>query len=143
MTQKIKQPKIRYGRKDDSSLHEFYWQVRREREAKGLPPPEEDTFDPKKVFAEWRRENARPKLSGSRKISSNGNKRLLRQFTISIEQTPEHGYWAYCPAVNGKRLYGETMTEAWEKMAAYLGHRLEKLVAKGKPLPKRNARMKK
>jgi len=143
MTQKIKQPKIRYGRKDDSSLHEFYWQVRREREAKGLPPPEDDSFDPKKVFAEWRRENAMPKSSVARKISSNKNKRLLRQFTISIEQIPEHGYWAYCPAVNGKRLHGETMAEAWEKMTAYLANHLEKLVAKDKPLPKTSIRLKK
>lgn len=143
MSIKSVRDKIRRGVKDDSSLHEFYWQVRREREAKGLPPPEDDSFDPKKVFAEWRRENAMPKSSVARKISSNKNKRLLRQFTISIEQIPEHGYWAYCSAVNGKRLHGETMAEAWEKMTAYLGNHLEKLVAKSKSLPKASTRMKK
>lgn len=138
MSKESLQEKIRRGVKVDTSLHVLEREIRLEREAKGLPP-EDRAFDPKKVFAEWRRENAMPKSSVAGKISSNKNKRLLRQFTILIEQIPEHGYWAYCSAVNGKRLHGETMAEAWEKMTAYLGRRLEKLVANGKSLPKTGA----
>jgi len=137
--------KARRGIKDDSSLHELEREIRREREARGLPP-EERSFNPKKIIAEWHREHGLTPSSSRRfrkKTLPQKDKHLVREFTIVIKQEPENGYWAYCPAVNGKRLYGETMTEAWEKMAAYLGHRLEKLVAKGKPLPKRNARMKK
>lgn len=135
------QKKIKLGIKDDSDLHELYWEMRREREAKGLSP-ENDSSNPEKIFAEWRRKRAKTKALTLKKTLAN-NKRLLRQFTISIEQIPEHGYWASCSAVNGKRLHGETMSEAWEKMTAFLGHRLEKLTAKSKSLPKTSARMKK
>lgn len=142
MSKESLQEKIRRGVKVDTSLHVLERAIWLDREAKGLPP-ENRAFDPKKIFSEWRRKNAIPKSSVTRKISSNNNKRLLRQFTISIEQIPEHGYWASCSAVNGKRLHGETMSEAWEKMTAFLGHRLEKLTAKSKSLPKTSARMKK
>jgi hypothetical protein len=145
MTQKIKQPKIRYGRKDDSSLHEFYWQVRREREAKGLPPPENDSFDPHKIIAEWHREQGLTPPWARRhrkKPLSKKNQRHIREAAILIAPAPEHGYLAYCPAVNGKGLYGETMAEAENKMAAYLKN-LGKLIAQGKPLPKTGARVKK
>ncbi len=131
--------------KDDSSLHEFEREIRRRREALGLPPVDND-FDPEKTIAEWYREqglappSARPLR---KKASSQKDKRLVREFTIVIKQEPEHGYWAYCPAVNGKRLHGETIAEAWEKMAAYLANHLEKLIAKSKPLPKTGTRMKK
>lgn len=135
------QKKIKLGIKDDSDLHELYWEMRREREAKGLSP-ENDSSNPEKIFAEWCRKRAKTKALTLKKTLAN-NKRLLRQFTISIEQIPEHGYWASCSAVNGKRLHGETMSEAWEKMTAFLGHRLEKLTAKSKSLPKTSARMKK
>jgi len=141
VTQETLKDKIRRGVKVDASLHELEREIRSEREAKGLPP-EERSINPEKVFTEWRRKHAKTKAPALKKTSAN-NKRLLRQFTISIEQIPEHGYWAYCSAVNGKRLHGETMAEAWEKMTAYLANHLEKLVAKDKPLPKANTRMKK
>lgn len=59
-----------------------------------------------------------------------------------IAPAPEHGYWAYCPAVNGKGVYGETMAEAENKMASYLKSQ-GKLAAPGKRLPKTGARVKK
>jgi len=126
-------------------------------------PPDDDSFDPEKTIAEWYHEqgltrpSARPlrknislqkdktkkPASGRKKGSPNKDKYFVGKFMIYIKQTPAHGYLAYCPAVNGKRLHGETIAEAWEKMAAYLGNHLEKLVAKDKPLPKASTRMKK
>jgi len=142
MSIKSVRDKIRRGVKDDSSLHEFYWQVRREREAKGLPPPEEDLFDPKQVFAEWRREHAAAKTVTREKAAAT-NKRLLREFTICIDHAPAHGYLAYCSAVNGKRMHGETVTEAQKKMTAYLADYLGRLAAQGKSLPSTGTRIKK
>jgi predicted RNase H-like HicB family nuclease len=144
MSIKSVRDKIRRGVKDDSSLHEFYWHVRREREAKGLPPPEEDLFDPKQVFAEWRREHTAAKTVTWEKAAAN-NKRLLREFTICIDHAPApaDGYLAYCSAVNGKRMHGETVAEAQKKMTAYLADYLGKLAAQGKPLPKTGVRIKK
>jgi len=145
MNKKTVKPKIRIGIKDDSSLHKFYWQVRRRREALGLPP-DDDAFDPEATIAEWHREqgltppSARPLR---KKASHKKDKRLMREFTIVIKQEPENGYWAYCPAVNGKRMHGETIVEAQKKMTAYLTSHLGKLVAQGKPLPKANTRIKK
>lgn len=145
MSDPILQKKTRRGRKDDSSLHEFAEEISRRREALGLPPVDND-FDPHKVIAEWHREqDLTPPWARRRrkKTSPEKNKRVVREFAIVIMQEPDHGYWAYCPAVNGKRLHGETMAEAWEKMTAYLGHRLEKLVTKSKPSPKTSVRIKK
>jgi len=58
MTKKISTAKKRRGRKDDTSLHKFVEQVRQRRESLGLPPPEEDSFDPNVAIAEWKREQA-------------------------------------------------------------------------------------
>ena len=135
--------KIRRGVKDDSSLHKLYWEMRREREAKGLPP-DDDSFDPEATIAEWHRERAAAQPSGLhlRQIaSSNKSKRLLREFTICIDHAPAHGYLAYCSAVNGKRMHGETVTEAQKKMTAYLAGYLGKLAAQGKPLPRTGTRI--
>jgi len=146
MTQKILQDKITRGVKNDASLHEFYWQVRRERGAKGLPPPENDSFDPHQVSAEWHREQGLTppwKRNLRKKASPQKDKRHIRELSILIAPSREHGYWAYCPAVNGKRWYGETMAETEKKLAAYLESHLDKLAAQGKPLPKTNGRVKK
>lgn len=138
------QSKARRGRKDDSSLHEFAGEISRRREALGLPPVDND-FDPHKVIAEWHREQGLTPPWARRhrkKTSSPKAKRHVREAAILIAPAPEHGYLAYCPAVNGKGLYGETMSEAENKMASYLKS-LGKLVAQGKPLPKTGARVKK
>jgi predicted RNase H-like HicB family nuclease len=140
MTTKTVRDKIRRGVKDDSSLHEFYWKVRRQREAKCLPPPEADPFDPKEVFAEWRREQRL--MSSSAPTHRKNDRGSIREFPILITPAPAHGYWAYCPAIDGKGLYGETIAEAENKMASYLKN-LGRLVAQGKPLPKTGARVKK
>jgi hypothetical protein len=136
--------KIRRGVKDDSSLHQLYWEMRREREAMGLPP-DDDSFDPEETIAEWHRERGlTPPLArrSRKKASSKMDKRHIREAAILIAPALEHGYWAYCPAVNGKGLYGETMAEAESKMTSYLMN-LWKPVAPGKPLPKTGARVKK
>jgi len=143
VAQETVKDKIRRGVKVDSSLHELYWETRREREALGLPPPEHDISDPEKVFAEWRREQAVVNSSARKAVSSRKDKRHPREFAILIAPSREHGYWAYCPAVNGKRWHGETMAEAEKKLAAYLESHLDKLAAHGKPLPKTNGRVKK
>ncbi len=138
--------KIRRGVKIDTSLHELYWETRREREAMGLPPPENDIAEPEKIIAEWHREQgltpprARPLR---KKAALKKAKRRVQEFEIVIKLAPQHGYWVYCPAVNGKRLHGETVTEAQKKMTAYLADYLGKLAAQGKPLPKTGARIKK
>jgi predicted RNase H-like HicB family nuclease len=145
MTKKSSQSKARQGIKDDSSLHKLYWEIRREREAMGLPP-DDDSFDPKKTIAEWYREEALREGSAKhiqKTFSNKSGKRLVRQFTILIEEAPEHGYLAYCPAVNGKRLRGETVAEVRKKMTEYLTNHLGKLVAQGKPVPKTNTRIEK
>ncbi len=139
------QSKARQGIKDDSSLHELEREIRREREARGLPP-EDRSFNPKKTIAEWHREQGLTPPSARRsrkKAASKKDNRHIREFTILIAPSPMHGYLAYCPAVNGKGLHGETMAEAENKIAAYLKSHLGKLVAQGKPLPKMNGRIKK
>jgi len=78
-----------------------------------------------------------------KKVSPNKGKYLVREFTIYIKQAPEHGYLAYCPAANIKRLYGETLAEATQRMREYLTRYLSKLVAQGKPVPKTNTRIEK
>ncbi|GEM_PF-3322869 len=138
------QSKARRGRKDDSSLHEFAEEISRRREALGLPPVDND-FDPHKIIAEWHREQGLtpPWVRRHRKkTSSKMDKRHIREAAILISPAPAHGYLAYCPAVNGKGLYGETMAEAESKMTSYLMN-LGKPVAQGKPLPKTGARVKK
>ena len=140
MTTKTLQKKIRLGIKDDSSLHELYWEMRREREAMGLPP-ENDSSNPEKIFVEWRRKHAAAKSSARK--SSRKDKRHIREFAVLIEPTHADGYLAYCSAVNGKRMHGETVTEAQKKMTAYLSDYLGKLVAQGKPLPSTGTRIKK
>lgn len=145
MTKKNLKPNIRLGIKDDSSLHKFYWRVRRRREALGLPP-DDDSFDPEATIAEWHREQGLTPPSARRfrkKASPKRDNRHIREFAILIAPAPMHGYLAYCPAVNGKGLYGETMAEAENKIAAYLKSHLGKLVAQGKPLPKMSGRIKK
>ncbi|MCI0694657.1 hypothetical protein L0337_21960 [candidate division KSB1 bacterium] len=139
------QDKIKRGVKVDTSLHELEREIRREREARGLPP-EDRSFNPEKIIAEWHREQGLTPPSARRfrkKAPSPKDKRHIREFAILIAPAPEHGYLAYCPAVNGKRLHGETITEAQSKMAAYLKSHLGKLVAQGKPLPKMSGRIKK
>ncbi len=138
--------KVRRGIKDDSSLHEFAEEISRRREALGLPPVDND-FDPHKVSAEWHRERGlTPPCARRRrkKASSKTDKRHIRETAILISPAPApaHGYLAYCPAVNGKGLYGETMAEAESKMTSYLMN-LGKPVAPGKALPKTGARVKK
>jgi len=135
--------KIRRGVKVDTSLHELYWETRREREAMGLPPPENDISNPEKVFAEWRSEHAAAKATAQQKASPKQSKRLLRQFTIFIEQASAHGHLAYCPAVNGKRLRGETVVETRKKMTHYLVSHFQKQAAQSKSLPKTNGRIEK
>jgi predicted RNase H-like HicB family nuclease len=116
--------------------------MRREREAKGLPP-DDASFNPEKIFAEWRRKHTTAKSSTSRKATPNRSKRLVRQFAILIEHAPESGYLVYCPAVNGKSLQGETIAEARQKITAYLRSHYGKLVAQGKPIPKTNEHIEK
>jgi hypothetical protein len=138
------QSKARRGRKDDSSLHKFAEEISRRREALGLPPVDND-FDPDKIIAEWHRELGLTPPWARRhrkKASFKKDKRHIREAAILISPAPAHGYWAYCPAVNGKGLYGETMAEAESKMTSYLMN-LGKPVAPGKPLPKLSGRIKK
>jgi len=133
--------KIRRGVKVDTSLHVLEREIRLEREAKGLPP-EERLVNPEKIFSEWRRKHAMVKSSVGKKVSSRQAKGSIREFAILIAPSRAHGYWAYCPTVNGKRLHGETMAEAEKKLAAYLQSHLGKLAAQGKPLPKTSGRIK-
>jgi predicted RNase H-like HicB family nuclease len=142
MTKQTLQSKAQRGIKDDSSLHELEREIRRKREAMGLPPDEHD-FDPEKTIAEWYREEAAREKSVQKTISAKNGNRVVRQFTIFIKQAPERGYLAYCPAVIGKRLHGETVAEARKKMTEYLANHLGKLVAQGKPLPKTSGRAEK
>jgi len=138
MNKKTLKTKIRLGIKDDSSLHKFYWQVRRRREALGLPP-DDDSFDPEATIAEWHREqgltppSARPLR---KKTALKKDKRHVYEFAIFIKNAPKYGYWVYCPTVNGKGLQGETIAAARQKMRAYLTNLFGKLVAQGEPLPK-------
>jgi len=136
------QDKIRRGVKVDTSLHVLEREIRFEREAKGLPP-EDRAFNPEAIFAEWRHKHAINKASARKKVLANKNRRLLREFTICIDHAPADGYLAYCSAVNGKRLHGETVTEAQKKMTAYLADYLGRLAAQGKPLPSTGTRIKK
>ena len=136
------QDKIRRGVKVDTSLHVLEREIRLEREAKGLPP-EDRAFNPEAIFAEWRHKHARNKVPARKKFSTKKSRLLLREFTICIDHVPAHGYLAYCSAVNGKRLHGETVMEAQKKMTAYLADYLGKLAAQGKPLPRTGTRIKK
>jgi len=136
------QDKIWRGVKVDTSLHVLEREIQLERESKGLPP-EARSANPEKVFAEWRRKHAVAKASVGNKISSRQAQDSIRELSILIAPAPAHGYWAYCPAVNGKRWHGETMAAAEKKLAAYLKSHLDKLAAQSKPLPKTNGRVKK
>jgi len=136
------QDKIRHGVKVDTSLHVLEREIRLERESKGLPP-EARSANPEKVFAEWRRKHAVAKASVGNKISSRQAQGPIRELSILIAPAQAHGYWAYCPIVNGKRMHGETMADAEKKLAAYLKSYLDKLATQGKPLPKTSGRIKK
>jgi predicted RNase H-like HicB family nuclease len=142
MTTKTFEKKIRLGRKDDSDLHELYWEMRREREARGLPP-ENDSSNPEKIFAEWRRKLAADKSAARQKDSPRQDNRRLLKIAILVAPLRAQGYWAYCPTVNGKRWHGETMAEAEKKLAADLKRHFGKLAAQGKSLPKTTGCIKK
>jgi len=75
------QSKARRGIKDDSSLHEFEREVRRRREALGLPPVDND-FDPHETIAEWHREQGLTppwERSLRKKASPQKDKRHIRE----------------------------------------------------------------
>ncbi len=46
------------------------------------------------------------------------------------------GYRAYCPALTGCRAFGDTKTEAVENIKISIMHKLERLKASGKDIPK-------
>jgi antitoxin HicB len=56
-------------------------------------------------------------------------------YTVLVEKE-NGGYRAHCPALPGCRSYGETKKEAVNNIKFSISYRLEKLIAKGKPIPK-------
>ena len=59
----------------------------------------------------------------------------VHSFTVLVEKE-NGGYRALCPALPGCRSYGETRKEAVNNIKFSISYRLERLKAKGKPIPR-------
>ncbi len=57
-------------------------------------------------------------------------------YNVLVVARDNGGYRAICPALSRCRAYGETKKEALENIKISIIHRLEKLKACGKPIPK-------
>lgn len=57
-------------------------------------------------------------------------------FNVLIVTKEKGGYRAYCPALSGCRAYGDTKKEAVQNIKISIIHRVEKLRAARKPIPR-------
>ncbi len=57
-------------------------------------------------------------------------------FSVLVVARESGGYRAFCPALSRCRAYGDTKEEAVENIKFSIIHRLEKLKASGKPIPR-------
>ncbi len=57
------------------------------------------------------------------------------RFTIVIEPCEEGGYFAYCPALPGCHVEGETYEETLAEMRRSIDAFLEDYIADGEPIP--------
>lgn len=62
----------------------------------------------------------------------------VKNYTYNVLLMPKEqgGYRAHCPALSGCRAYGDTKAEAVENIKISIMHRLEKLKAGRKPIPR-------
>lgn len=59
----------------------------------------------------------------------------MHYYTVLVEKE-NGGYRAHCPALLGCRSYGDTKKEAVKNIRFSISQRLEKLMAKGEPIPR-------
>ena len=57
-------------------------------------------------------------------------------YNVLLEAKENGGYRAFCPALSGCRAYGDTKNEAVQNIKISIIHRLEKLKAARKPIPR-------
>ncbi len=62
----------------------------------------------------------------------------MKTYTFNVLVIPNGngGYRARCPALAGCRAHGDTKDEAVQNIKLSIMHRLERLKADGKPIPK-------
>lgn len=57
-------------------------------------------------------------------------------YNVLLVAKEDGGYRALCPALSGCRAYGDTKREAVHNIKIAMLHRLERLQAAGKPIPR-------
>lgn len=62
----------------------------------------------------------------------------MKKYTYNVLLVPREngGYRASCPALSGCRAYGDTKKEAIQNIRISIIHRLERLKAARKPIPR-------
>lgn len=62
----------------------------------------------------------------------------MRTYTYTVLLGPKEngGYRAKCPALPGCRAYGDTRKEAIQNIKISISHKLDALIAGGRPIPK-------
>jgi antitoxin HicB len=75
-----------------------------------------------------------PEFSGQQR-GRRRRKMATHSYTVLVEKE-DGGYRAHCPALPGCRSFGETKKEAVNNIKFSISYRLERLMAKGKPIPK-------
>lgn len=65
-----------------------------------------------------------------------GNAMKKYTYNVLLVAKEDGGYRAHCPALSGCRAYGDTKQEAVQNIKLSIIHRIEKLKAARKPIPR-------